>query len=90
MTHILVVFGYKINETKTPNITGRTYWNYVEIGGNEEIGHGNIPNRFLDEINQIFRKGVTIWHNHSNIGNYSLSNTIVSTPVVPTPEVPTP
>lgn len=78
MIHILIDSGYKINETKIPNITGRTYWNYVEIGSSEEIGHGNLPNKYLEEINNIFRKGVTIWHNHANIGNYSLNNTIVS------------
>lgn len=32
------VSGYKINRIKTPNITGRLNFNYVEIGQNEEIG----------------------------------------------------
>jgi hypothetical protein len=71
-------FGYKIIDTKIPNITGRTNWNYVEIGSSEEIGHGDVPSNYLDEINSAFRRGVTIWHNHSNIGNYNLSNPIVS------------
>ena len=31
----------------------------------------------MDIINKICRNGVTIWHNHANIGNYSLNNSIV-------------
>ena len=69
-------YGYKINRILTPNITGRTYWNYVEIGGSESIGYGEIPQNFLNTINNACRRGVTIWHNHSNIGNYSLDNSL--------------
>ena len=71
-------FGYKINRVKTPNITGRTYWNFVKIGAGEDIGNGNMPNKFKDVLNQIFRNGTTIWHSHDNIGNFNLNNTIVS------------
>lgn len=71
-------FGYKINRVKTPNLTGRTYWNYIEIGPSEEIGYGDVPSKYMEEINQACKNGVTIWHDHANIGNYSLSNTIVS------------
>ena len=71
-------FGYKINRLKVPNITGRTYWNYVEIGASEDIGYGDVPTTYMEIINNAARKGVTIWHNHTNIGNYNLSNTIVT------------
>ena len=71
-------FGYKTNRLKVPNLTGRTYWNYVEIGASEEIGSGDVPSKFMEEINNACRTGVTIWHNHANIGNYSLTNSIVS------------
>lgn len=74
---ILVVSGYKINRVKTPNITGRTYWNYVEIGSSEDIGYGDVPSNFMEIINNACRKGVTIWHNHSNVGNFNLDNTII-------------
>ena len=73
----LTRFGYKIDKLETPNITGRKYWNYVEIGATEEIGYGSVPSKFMDIINNACRKGVTIWHNHSNVGNYSLNNSIV-------------
>ena len=51
---------------------------YVEIGKNESIGFGSVPTSYMEEINNACRKGVTIWHNHDNIGNYSLDNSIVS------------
>ena len=70
-------FGYAIKSLAMPNITGRMYWNYVEIGASEEIGYGEVPSKFMDTINNACRRGVTIWHNHANIGNYSLNNDIV-------------
>lgn len=71
-------YGYKITEVKTPDITSRTYWNFIQIGESEVIGHGEIPADALETINTICRNGTTVWHNHSNIGNYDLNNTIVS------------
>lgn len=70
-------FGYKINKLEMPNIVGRKNWNYVEIGQDECIGYGTVPYNFMEEINNACRKGVTIWHNHENIGNYALDNSIV-------------
>lgn len=70
-------FGYAIKSIEMPNITGRKYWNYVEIGANEEIGYGEVPSKFMDTINNACRRGVTIWHNHANVGNYALDNIIV-------------
>lgn len=74
-------FGYKINELKIPNLTGRTYYNFVQIGEGESIGNStgdiSIPSSHMDIINKIFQSGVTIWHNHANINDYSLNNTIV-------------
>lgn len=70
-------FGYKINETKTPNITGRAYWNFIEIGQDESIGYGTVPSKYMEIINNACRQGVTIWHDHSNIGNFNLTNSIV-------------
>ena len=70
-------FGYAIKRIVSPNIIGRTYWNYVEIGASEEIGYGEVPAKYMDIINNACRKGVTIWHNHANVGNYNLNNVIV-------------
>lgn len=71
-------FGYAIKKLEVPNITGRRYWNYVEIGSTEEIGYGTVPHNFMDKINNACRKGVTIWHSHDNIGNWDLNNEIVT------------
>ena len=75
--------GYQINRVKIPNTTGRTYFNYVQIADKDCIAYSNLTNKSvpassLEIINNIFRRGVTIWHNHANIGNYTLNNTIVS------------
>ena len=74
-------FGYKINRVKLPNQIGRTYWNFVKIGSGESIGYStnqtrSVPASSMEVINTIYRNGVTIWHNHANVGNYSLNNTI--------------
>ena len=70
-------YGYAIKSLQSPNITGRRYWNYIEIGKTEEIGYGDVPSKFMEIINNSCRKGVTIWHSHSNLGDYSLNNTIL-------------
>ena len=77
-------FGYQTNLLKVPNQIGRQYWNFVKIAPGESIGHSlstdyfSVPASSMETINNIYRRGVTIWHNHDNIGDYSLSNTIVS------------
>lgn len=71
-------YGYKVNEVKTPNITGRTNFNFIEIGKDDCIGYGSVPSKYMDVINNICRQGVTIWHNHTNLGNYNITNSIVS------------
>lgn len=69
------MFGYKINEVKYPNITGRANWNYVKtIDCNFD---GDIPQTDLNIIKSMFNNGVTLWHSPSSIYNYSLSNNIV-------------
>ena len=70
-------FGYKLNSLTLPNIVGRRNWNYLEIGQSESVGYGSVPSSYMEEINNACRKGTTIWHNHENIGNYSLDNSIV-------------
>lgn len=70
-------FGYATNIIKNPNITGRRNFNYVEIGSSEEIGYGQVPSIHMNNINQACRRGVTIWHNHENLGNYNVDNSII-------------
>lgn len=70
-------FGYKSNRIESPNITGRKEFNYVEIGDAEEIGYGEVPSKYMEVINNACRRGITIWHNYSNLGNYNIDNSIV-------------
>lgn len=70
--------GYKICEIKTPNITGRRNFNYIEISKNDCLGYGNIPSKALDVINSVAGRGLTIWHNHANLGDYTVQNDILS------------
>lgn len=71
-------FGYKVNEVKTPNLASRTQFNFIKVGGNDELITGDIPASDLSQINEICRKGVTIFHNYSNFKDYTISNPIVT------------
>ena len=69
------MYGYKVNSLKTPNITGRSNWNYVKmINPNIE---GYIPQEDLQEIKQLFSDGITIWHTTSHFLDYSQTNSII-------------
>jgi hypothetical protein len=68
-------YGYKVNRVKIPNITGRANWNYVKT-----IGcyiQANIPQEDLQEIKDMFNRGLTIWHHASTFMDYSQSNAII-------------
>lgn len=69
-------FGYRVNEFKTPNLNSRTIFNYVKIGVGSDLIDGDIPSRDLLLINDIFKKGVRIYHSYSNIGNVTINNPI--------------
>ena len=67
-------YGYRVNKLKVPNVTGRPIFNYIQIASDEDVGFGSIPSNYFKIINDACRKGVTIWHNHNNIGDYTLNN----------------
>lgn len=66
--------GYQVNTYKVPNIKTRPYFNYVKINQETDSITGNFANNFTEKLNGILKSGVTIWHNHDNIDNYSLDN----------------
>lgn len=68
-------YGYKVNTYKTPNINGRSNWNYVKTIGCNIVG--DVPQNDLQKIKDIFNNGVTFWHNPSTFLDYSQNNTIV-------------
>lgn len=69
------MYGYKVNEVKIPNITGRSNWNYVKTVDINLLG--NIPQEDMQKLKDIFNKGVTLWHNASTFLDYSQSNGII-------------
>lgn len=68
------MFGYKINEVKTPNISGRNSWNYVKTIDCTFSVNGN--NVAQETIRKIFDDGVFLWHTY-DVGNFGLNNNIV-------------
>ena len=73
-------FGYNVSTVKVPNYNGRSHWNYVKINGN--AGYGNMPEDARSVLNNILNKGVTIWHNEANLGNYFIGGTKMENPIV--------
>ena len=71
-------YGYKVNEIKEPSLHNRTQFDFIKVGGTDNLISGKIPSKYLEEINAICRRGTTIFHNITNFGNYTISNPIVS------------
>ena len=69
------MFGYKVNTLKVPNITGRRNWNYVKTVGC--YIEADIPQDDLQQIKEMFNKGITFWHNPSTFCDYSQNNDII-------------
>lgn len=67
----LSCYGYATNKVKTPNLTGRTYWNFVQT--ENCVIAGNMPASSKEAIARIFDGGITFWHNGDNVGNYAIS-----------------
>lgn len=77
-------YGYIVNKIDLPLLQHRQNYNYVQIDRNSTTAFSNnnnninVPAQELEQINNIFRAGVTIWNNHNNFGDYSVSNGITS------------
>lgn len=75
-------YGYAVNKVKTPNLTGRAYWNFVQT--QNAVIEGNMPASSKEAIGRIFDSGITFWHNGDNVGNYAISVTSdsINNPIV--------
>ena len=69
------MFGYKVNTLKTPVFETRLNWNYIKTRGLNITG--DIPQKDMQKIKEIFDNGITFWHNPSTFLDYSQSNYIV-------------
>ena len=69
------MFGYKVNTVKVPNVTGRRNWNYVKTVGCYIAA--DIPQDDLQQIKDMFNRGITFWHNPATFCDYSQNNDII-------------
>ena len=75
-------YGYATNKVKTPNLTGRQYWNFVQT--QDAVIAGDMPSSSKEAIGRIFDSGITLWHNGDNVGNYAIStsNGSINNPII--------
>lgn len=69
------MFGYATHRVKAPNITGRRNWNYVKTVGC--FIQSSAPQEDMQELEAMFDRGITFWHNPQTFMDYSQSNPIV-------------
>lgn len=69
------MYGYKVNSLEVINPHKRTYFDYIKTIGCNIIG--NIPQKDMQEIRNLFDNGITIWHNASHFLDYSVNNSIL-------------
>lgn len=69
------MYGYRTDRVKTPNITGRRYWNFVKTNGCNVIG--DVPQSDIEVIKAMFNSGITFWHDPTKYLDYSQTNAIV-------------
>lgn len=67
-------YGYKVNRWEALNVNTRKYFNFIKTNTCNIIGE-KIPHEYLEEIKDIFNRGLTIWHvdNGADVGNYSFA-----------------
>lgn len=67
-------YGYQCNETKIPNRNVRPHWTYTKTVGCTI--NARCPSDDEETICQIYNKGVTFWRVGSEVGDYSLDNSV--------------
>lgn len=67
-------FGYAVKRVKKPNISSRPHWNYVKTVACTL--KGSVPADDMKKLCSIYDNGITFWKNGSEIGNYSLDNSV--------------
>lgn len=66
------MYGYQLNEVRTPNINARKHYTYVKTQNCHITA--NICNEDCDAIEAIFNTGITFWKNGDKISAYSLAS----------------
>lgn len=68
------MFGYRVDEVKTPNLFSRTSWNYVKTAG--AVVTGNAPLYARELFRNLLDTGIRFWHG-DYVGDYSRNNGIM-------------
>lgn len=68
------MYGYATHRVKAPNRSARPRWNYVKTVGC--LISGTVPADTGDVIKSVYDSGVTFWKNPSEIGDYTLDNSV--------------
>ena len=66
-------YGYKVSALKTPSITTRKNWNYIQTVG--ATIPAEMPADVESKICSILDRGITFWHNPETMLNYDADNT---------------
>lgn len=65
-------FGYAINKVNPVSFKNRTTWDYIKTI--DIYISGPIPQDDMQDLKDIFNKGITIWHDPAHFGDYSQNN----------------
>ena len=68
-------YGYKVSSLKTPSITTRKNWNYIQTVG--ATIPAEMPAEVESKICSILDRGITFWHHPETMLDYSKDNTPV-------------
>lgn len=68
------MFGYATNLLKIPNRNVRPHWCFTQTAGCNI--KGKMPQTAINQVVNIYNKGITFWKNPNEIGNYSLDNRV--------------
>ena len=72
------LYGYAVKKIKVPNIHVRKGWTYTKTAN--AIVVGGAPASALQNIANIFNKGIRFWNDGDNIGDYSSKNRPLTEP----------
>ena len=68
------MYGYALHRVAIPNVNARKRWTYVKTIGCAVVGSMSADD--MRKIQQIFDNGIRFWRNPSEVGNYSLDNSL--------------
>ena len=68
------VYGYRVDTLKVPSVRNRPHWTYIKTINC--VIEGSMPSDDIANIERIVDNGITFWRNISEVGDYSLDNSI--------------